>query len=134
MGVTTTFVSGNGVEEFEEAFTPDTQLIVLESPSSVVFSLQDIEKVSELAKSRGAKVYIDNTFCTPLYQKPLQLGADFVMHTTSKYLGGHSDLIGGALIMKDKALAEKVRCMREQLGSIIAVSYTHLTLPTICSV
>lgn len=119
MGVTTTFISGNTVEEFEEAFTPNTQLVVLESPSSVVFSLQDIEKVCALAKSRGAKVYIDNTFCTPLYQKPLQLGVDYVMHTTSKYLGGHSDLIGGALIMKDKELAEKVRCMREQLGGII---------------
>ena len=119
MQITTTFVEGNQVQEFENAVQENTQLIVLESPSSVIFSVQDIEKVSEMAKEREIKVYIDNTFCTPIYQKPLKLGADLVMHTTSKYLGGHSDLIGGALIMKDRQLAEKIRNMREQLGSII---------------
>ena len=119
MRITTTFVEGNQVQEFEDVIQNNTQLIVLESPSSVIFSVQDIVKVSELAKERGIKVYIDNTFCTPIYQKPLELGADLVMHTTSKYLGGHSDLIGGVLIMRDRELAEKIRNMREQLGSII---------------
>ncbi len=119
MNIETTFVDGDTVEEFREAFRDDTQLVVLESPSSVVFSVQDIRGVSELAKSRGARVYIDNTFCTPIYQKPLALGADYVMHTTSKYMGGHSDLIGGVLTVKEPALGEEIRILREQLGSII---------------
>lgn len=119
MKIETTFVDGDTVPEFLGAFRDNTQLIVLESPSSVIFSVQDIRGVSELAKSRGARVYIDNTFCTPIYQKPLAMGADYVMHTTSKYMGGHSDLIGGVLTVKDEALGEEIRMLREQLGSII---------------
>ena len=119
MNIETTFVDGDTVAEFCEAFRDHTQLVVLESPSSVVFSVQDIRGVSELAKSRGARVYIDNTFCTPIYQKPLTMGADYVMHTTSKYMGGHSDLIGGVLTVKDQALGAEIRNLRELLGSII---------------
>ncbi|MFI3171266.1 MAG: PLP-dependent aspartate aminotransferase family protein [Eubacteriales bacterium] len=119
MNITATFIDGDTTEEFEEAITEKTELVILESPSSVVFSVQDIEKVSELAHAKGALVYIDNSMCTPLYQKPLTLGADFVMHTVSKYLGGHSDLIGGALIVRDKELDVKVAKTRELIGSII---------------
>lgn len=119
MKIETSFVDGDTVEEFKEAFRDNTQLVILESPSSVVFSVQDIRGVSELAKSRGARVYIDNTFCTPIYQKPLTMGVDYVMHTTSKYMGGHSDLIGGVLTVKDEKLGEEIRVLREQLGSII---------------
>lgn len=91
----------------------------MESPSSVVYSIQDIRKVSEIAHAKGAYVYIDNTYCTPLYQKPLELGADIVMYTASKYLGGHSDIIGGILSVKDKDLAAAIVLSREQLGGII---------------
>ena len=119
MHIETTFVDGDTIAEFREAFQEHTQLVVLESPSSVIFSVQDIRGVSELAKSRGARVYIDNTFCTPIYQKPLAMGADYVMHTTSKYMGGHSDLIGGVLTVKNEELGEEIRILREQLGSII---------------
>lgn len=119
MNVSTTFISGKSVEEFEAVITERTQLVILESPSSVVFSVQDIEKVSELAHRFGAYVYIDNTYCTPLYQKPLKLGADLVMYTASKYLGGHSDIIGGVLSVKEKELAEEISVNREQIGGII---------------
>ena len=118
LGITTTYVDGDRVEEFEEALTENTQLIVLESPSSVVLTLQDIRGVSEAAKKAGAKVYIDNTFCTPIYQQPLDLGADIVMHTASKYIGGHSDVIGGFLIAKDEALFAQLLANRELFGGI----------------
>ena len=95
LDITLTYVTGDRVEEFEEAVTDATDLIVLESPSSVLFSLQDIRAVSRIARKHQALVYIDNTFCTPIYQQPLDMGADIVMHTTSKYIGGHSDIIGG---------------------------------------
>lgn len=118
LNVETTFVVGDRIEEFQEAVTDSTDLIVLESPSSIVFSLQDIAAVSEIAKSHHAKVYIDNTYCTPFYQKPLDLGVDIVMHTTSKYIGGHSDLIGGMLAVKDSELMQKLLKSRELLGGI----------------
>lgn len=119
MNIATTYVDGDRLEEFEESITENTQLVILESPSSVVFSLQDIRGVSGLAKKVGAKVYIDNTFCTPIYQQPLDLGADIVMHTTSKYIGGHSDVIGGILAVKDEALMNQLLTNRELFGGIV---------------
>ena len=119
MNVRTTFIDGDDSKEIEEVLEDDTQLLVLESPSSVVFRVQDIKKAAEAAHAKGALVYIDNTFCTPIYQNPLELGADFVMHTASKYLGGHSDIIGGSLTVKDPELGKRVRTIREQIGSII---------------
>lgn len=118
MNITTTYVEGDRLEEFENAVTDDTDLIILESPSSVIFSLQDIRGVAKIAKSCGARVYIDNTFCTSIYQQPLDLGADIVMHTTSKYIGGHSDVIGGMLAVKDPELMEKLLAYRELFGGI----------------
>lgn len=97
-GISVTFVAGYSVEEFEQAIQPNTKLIYLESPSTFIFSLQDLEGVSVLAKTKGIHTMIDNTCATPLFQNPLTMGVDMVMHTASKYLGGHSDIVGGALI------------------------------------
>lgn len=119
MKVETTFVEGDTPEEFQNAVTDKTQLIILESPSSVIFSVQDIEAVAKIAHEKGALVYIDNSYCTPLYQNPLDLGADYVMHTASKYLGGHSDIIGGILVVRDIALAQKIAGLRALIGGII---------------
>ena len=119
MNMTTTFITGDTVEEFQEAVTEKTELIVLESPSSLVFSLQDIHAVAEIAHAHNARVYIDNTYSTPIFQKPLDLGADIVMHTTSKYIGGHSDVIGGMLAVKDEELLKKLWTQRELLGGIV---------------
>ena len=119
LDMSVTYVKGDDTEEFEHAVTDQTDLIILESPSSVVLSLQDIHAVSEIAKKHHAYVYIDNSFCTPIYQKPLLLGADIVMHTASKYMGGHSDIIGGVLAVKDEELRARLRQQRELFGGII---------------
>ena len=119
LDMSVTYVKGDDTEEFEHAVTDQTYLIILESPSSVVLSLQDIHAVSEIAKKHHAYVYIDNSFCTPIYQKPLLLGADIVMHTASKYMGGHSDIIGGVLAVKDEELMARLRQQRELFGGII---------------
>lgn len=119
MDISVTYVDGDCLEEFEENMTEHTDLIILESPSSVIFSLQDIRGVCSLAKKAGAKVYIDNTYCTPIYQQPLDLGADIVMHTTSKYIGGHSDLLGGILAVKDEKLMGQLLANRELFGGIV---------------
>ena len=119
LDMSVTYVKGDDTEEFEHAVTDQTDLIILESPSSVVLSLQDIHAVSEIAKKHHAYVYIDNSFCTPIYQKPLLLGADIVMHTASKYMGGHSDIIGGILAVEDEELMARLRQQRELFGGII---------------
>ena len=128
LGTTLTYVQGNEVSEFEEAITGNTSLVILESPSSVVFSLQDIEAVCKVAHAKGAKVYIDNTFCTPIFSNPLDMGVDIVMHTTSKYMGGHSDVIGGMLAVRDEALANTIVNNRELLGGIIGPMEAWLVL------
>ena len=128
LGTTLTYVQGNEISDFEEAITDSTSLVILESPSSVVFSLQDIEAVCKIAHARGAKVYIDNTFCTPIFCNPLDLGVDIVMHTTSKYMGGHSDVIGGVLAVRDEELAHTIVTNRELFGGIIGPMEAWLVL------
>jgi cystathionine beta-lyase len=106
MNIETTYVSGETVEGFEAAITGNTKLIYLESPSSLVFSLQDIEAVATLARERGIRTIIDNTWATPVFQKPLAMGVDLEVHSCSKYLGGHSDLIAGIVIGAEKDVLE----------------------------
>ncbi|MDX2245621.1 MAG: PLP-dependent aspartate aminotransferase family protein [Bacteroidia bacterium] len=102
----TTFVKGVSVAEFEAAIRPQTKLIYLESPSSAVFSLQDIEGVVELAKKHGIPTMIDNSWATPLYQKPLEMGVDLEVHSCTKYICGHSDVVAGVVIGREKDIKE----------------------------
>jgi len=120
LSMSTTYVSGQDLSELEHAIRPETSLIILESPATFIFSVTDLRGVADIAKKHGIKTYIDNSYCTPLFQKPLDLGIDISMHTMSKYLGGHSDVIGGVLVSKDDALMRKIMSeMREWFGGII---------------
>ena len=96
-GVTHTFVEGVCIEEIEAAIQDDTCLVYLESPSSLIFRLQDLEAVAKLCKARGITTIIDNTYATPLLQNPAAFGIDIVIHSATKYLGGHSDILAGAI-------------------------------------
>ena len=96
-GVSTTYIDGTRIENFERAILPNTALIYLESPNSWDYKLQDLKAVAELARSEGIVTMIDNSYCSPLYQRPIQLGIDLVMQTATKYIGGHSDTVGGVL-------------------------------------
>lgn len=97
-GITTTFVEGSSPDDFAKAMTERTRVIYLETPSSARFELQDIAAVCALARNRGIRVLVDNTWATPLRQRPLELGAHLEIHSASKYLGGHSDLIAGVVL------------------------------------
>jgi len=120
MGVETTFVGGEEVAEVEAAITDRTRLIVLESPSSAVFGLQDVAAVADLAQARGVRTMIDNTWATPLFQTPLAMGIDLEVHSCSKYLGGHSDFVGGAVIGSTDALDALAVAEGELLGGTMA--------------
>ena len=96
-GIESTFVEGNTVEEFEQAIRPNTKVIYLESPATFTFTLQPLRQIAELAKKHGIKTVIDNTWATPYFQNPADLGIDLVLHSASKYLGGNSDIVGGVV-------------------------------------
>jgi len=96
-GVTTTYINGTKIENWEAATKPNTILYYLESPNSWDFALQPIKEVAALARSKKITTFIDNSYCTPLYQKPIEMGIDMAMQTATKYIGGHSDTLGGVL-------------------------------------
>lgn len=120
MGLATTFVAGDDPGEIEAALTERTRLIYLESPSSAVFRLQDIAAVAALARPRGIRTLIDNTWATPVFQRPLELGIDFEIHSCSKYLGGHSDLVAGAVIGSERDVVDLTVAEYELLGAKMA--------------
>ena len=120
MGIETSFVSGIDVSDFEEAISSKTSLIVLESPSSAIFSLQNIEEVATLARSKGITTLIDNTWATPLFQKPLGMGIDLEVHSASKYLGGHSDVLGGVILGSPERMQSIAVNEGELFGGTIA--------------
>lgn len=118
-GVTYTLVVGNCVKEIEAAIQPETTLIYLESPSSGVFLMQDLDAIAAIAKARGIGTVIDNSYATPIHQQPLKHGIDIVVHTASKYLGGHSDIVAGALAANHDIIEAIQHNERELLGNIM---------------
>lgn len=120
LGITYSLVDMTDLAKTEAAFTPETKLLWIETPTNPMLKVIDIAAVSALAKKRGVLVGVDNTFASPYLQTPLTLGADIVCHSSTKYLGGHSDVIGGVLVVKDKALAERIRFFQNAVGAVPA--------------
>ncbi|WP_036717403.1 trans-sulfuration enzyme family protein [Paenibacillus harenae] len=106
-GVETTYIDGGSMEEWRGALRANTRLLYLESPTTMLFELQDLRLVAGLAKEAGARTIVDNTWATPCFQNPLAFGIDLVVHSISKYIGGHSDCIGG-VVLGSKALMEQI--------------------------
>ena len=117
-GIEYTFIPGDDVAQFREACRPNTKVFYLESPSSMLFLLQDLRAVAALAKERGVVTMIDNSWATPLYQKPLTLGIDISIHTISKYIGGHSDIIAG-IAAANEEMIKKLERVRSIYGAIL---------------
>lgn len=118
-GISVTYISKGTVEQFEAAIQFNTKLIYLESPSSLIFSMQDLTEIAKLAQQHGIITAIDNTWSTPLFQNPLKHGIDLVIHSATKYLGGHSDILGGIIVGK-KSRIDLIRVReREMLGAIM---------------
>jgi cystathionine beta-lyase/cystathionine gamma-synthase len=103
-GIATTYVDGRDIENFKKAIRPNTSFIYLESPTSWSFGLQDLKAVADLAKQHNIITLIDNSYCTPLYQRPIEYGIDLCMQTATKYIGGHSDTLGGVLTGSQKMM------------------------------
>lgn len=119
-GISHTFVHGNSTEDLLDALKPETTMIYLESPSSIIFRLQDIQAITRYAREKGITTAIDNTYCTPIYCNPAELGVDIVLHSATKYLGGHSDLTAGAICTTQERMERIIRSEVDFFGSILA--------------
>ena len=129
MGLKVEFVDMTDLGKLEAAIKAHKpRMIWVETPTNPTLKLVDLPAAATLGKACGAITVCDNTFATPLLQRPLEHGIDMVMHSTTKYLGGHSDTVGGALITGDKALAEKLRFMQNAIGSVMGPFDAYLTL------
>ncbi len=127
-GIKFHFVDMNNLEKFQSLFNENTKLVWVETPTNPLMKLADIEAVAKICKDKKVLFAVDNTFATPYLQRPLDLGADIVMHSATKYLGGHSDVIAGALIMKDAELGEQMHFLQFATGATLGPQDSYLVL------
>jgi cystathionine beta-lyase/cystathionine gamma-synthase len=118
MGLSFSFVDGSDLTAVEKSLTDRTRMVWVESPTNPLLKLVDIEAVSKLAHARQALLVVDNTFMSPYFQRPLSLGADIVVHSATKYLGGHSDVIGGTLVVNRDDLFERLAFLQNAVGGV----------------
>jgi cystathionine gamma-lyase len=118
-GLNFTFLDTGKLEAIERALTPDTRMIWVETPTNPLLRLADLEAIARLARGNGCLAVADNTFASPYVQRPLELGLDIVVHSTTKYLNGHSDMVGGvAVVGENRGLAEKMKFLQNSVGAI----------------
>jgi cystathionine gamma-synthase len=119
-GIRFDFTDTSRVENIKPLLRPDTKAVYIETPSNPLMHVTDIRAAADIAHAAGALLIVDNTFMTPYFQRPLDLGADIVVYSGTKYLGGHNDTLAGFLVLKDKELAEKLRFYAKTIGACLA--------------
>src|SRR6266571_3666008 len=127
-GLQFTYVDTSRVEAVRDAMRPNTKIVYLETPTNPMMTLTDIAACAEVAHGGGALVVVDNTFCSPYLQRPIELGADMVVHSTTKFLNGHSDSVGGVVISNDDAIAEQIGFLQNAVGAILSPFDSWLVL------
>ena len=119
-GLAFSFVDLTDAAALERAVRPATRMVWVETPTNPLLKILDLARLAELGHARGLTVVCDSTFATPVFQRPLELGCDLVLHSTTKFLGGHSDVVGGAVLTNDDALAERLRFLQNSIGAVPA--------------
>jgi len=118
LGLEFTFVDSSSLEEIGAAMRPNTKLVHIETPTNPMMRLTDITAAAEITHAGGALLSVDNTFASPYNQRPLELGADIVLHSVTKYINGHSDMVGGVLVVKDDELHDRLRFLQNAAGAV----------------
>ncbi|KAA6331214.1 Cystathionine gamma-lyase [termite gut metagenome] len=113
---------------FEKAIKPSTKLVWIESPTNPMLKLSDIRAIAAITREHGVILVVDNTFLSPYFQKPLDLGADVVVHSSTKYIGGHSDVLGGAVMVNNDTYYERIQYHQNAVGAVLAPFDSYLTL------
>jgi cystathionine gamma-lyase len=127
-GLEFTFTDLTEVENFSKAIKPNTKMVWLETPTNPTLKLTDIEAVVKKAKQKNILVVVDNTFMSPYFQRPIELGADIVVHSATKYIGGHSDMVGGVAVTNDEKIAEKMAFLSNSMGGVQGAFDSFLAL------
>ncbi|MBO0958868.1 cystathionine beta-lyase [Neobacillus sp. MM2021_6] len=128
LGIEHTFVDMTNLDEVKQAIQHNTKAFYVETPSNPLMKVTDIKAISKIAKKTGAFTFVDNTFLTPAFQKPLALGADVVLHSATKFLSGHSDVVAGLAVVKDEDLAKRLGFLQNGFGAILGVQDAWLVL------
>jgi O-succinylhomoserine (thiol)-lyase len=126
--VETSYVPASNIAAYEQAIRPNTKIIWLETPTNPLLRLIDIQAIAEIAHRHNILVVVDNTFASPYFQQPLKLGADIVVHSTTKYINGHSDVIGGALVLNNEEVYESIKFYENAAGNVPSPFDAWLTL------
>jgi cystathionine beta-lyase/cystathionine gamma-synthase len=127
-GLKFSFVETSDLKALEEAMTKETRLVWIESPTNPLLRITDIRSAAKIAHDHGATCLVDNTFASPFFQQPLSLGADLVLHSTTKYVGGHADVVGGAICLNDRAPYDRLKYLQNAAGAIPSPFDCFLTL------
>lgn len=127
-GVVAKYVDTTVIKNIEKAITPSTKLIWIESPTNPTLRISDIKKIAAIAKENNITLCVDNTFATPIAQKPLDLGADIVIHSATKYIAGHSDVVAGLIVTKTEELGNKIKFHQNSTGAILSPFDSFLTI------
>ncbi len=127
-GIEFDLVDTTDISKVEQAFKPNTKMVFVETPTNPVMSITDLKAVSETAHAHGARVVCDNTFMSPYLQRPMEFGVDIVVHSTTKYLNGHSDSIGGFVALDDEKDAERIQFIQNSIGAILSPFDSFLVL------
>ncbi|HJV46461.1 MAG TPA: cystathionine beta-lyase [Bacillota bacterium] len=128
LGIRSTLVDTTDIAAIEAALTPETKGVYIETPSNPLLKVTSIRQVTEFAKKNNLITIVDNTFLTPFYQKPLDLGADIVLHSATKFISGHSDIVAGLAVVKDESLAKRLGYLQNAFGAILGVQDSWLVL------
>jgi len=127
-GITTNYVDATDPANIEKAIQPNTKLIWIESPTNPLLKIADIKAIAQISKKHGLILVVDNTFLSPYFQKPLSLGADVVVYSTTKYIGGHSDVLGGSIVLNNEDFYKKLAYNQNAVGAVLSPFDSYLTL------
>jgi cystathionine beta-lyase/cystathionine gamma-synthase len=127
-GLQFTYVDTSRVDEVRKALRPETKIVFLETPTNPMMTVTDLAACAEVGHAHGALVVVDNTFCSPWIQRPIELGADIVMHSTTKFLNGHSDSVGGVVVSSSDEIAEQIGFLQNAVGAILSPFDSWLVL------
>jgi len=128
LNLTSTFVDATDQDKIRKEIRPNTKAVFIETPGNPLFKVIDINKLSKLTKENNLRLIVDNTFLTPYWQNPLDLGADIVFHSATKYLGGHSDVLAGVIAINDSQLAEEINLVQKAVGAVLGPQDSYLLL------
>ncbi len=127
-GITATYVDSSDIRAVEQAMLPSTRALFIETPTNPMMKISDLQALASLARHKGALTIVDNTFMTPYLQRPLELGCDLVVHSATKYLGGHNDLLAGLVVARDRELGDRLAFLQNAMGAILGPQDSWLLL------